>query len=140
MGICGQFLDAANDQQRDRVIEAIGWSDDFVDFDDHSCRCLTGHAEDWFRDEATGELGRLDGSIHPHFDGPWFRTRNRRGVVAFNQFPKLCTRFGKARIVAACKARAARGNAPTVTEIRKKVYRELVPVGGMSGMFPRDLP
>ena len=28
--------------------------------------------------------------------------------------------------------------APTVTEIRSKVYRELVPDGGMNGRYPED--
>ena len=83
-------------------------------------------------------------------------------------FPRLCKRFGKARIVAACKARAARGNnisreaqraekdgrvqtqtgvahadrvgcPSALGEIRSEVYRELVPVGGMNGRYPEDL-
>ena len=126
MGICGQFLDAANDQQRDRVIEAMGWGNDFVNESDPSCKCLVGHAEGWFYNEH-GAYEKLDQAIDSPDGKEWHRAKNRRYVLAFIQFPHLCRRFGKDRIVAACKARAARGNAPTVTEIRTEIYEELTP-------------
>ena len=121
MGLEGRYIDALSDEQRDNVIvaEEFGYGQRV---DAYGRGCLVEVAEQ----------GASDVCLRFKFPYP------QLGVGA--QFDALCKRFGKTRIVAACKKRAARGNAPTVTEIRAKVYRELVPVGGMSGMFPRDLP
>ena len=129
MGLVGKYLDALSDEQRDRVIEAGDFNDGNKYFDDDGCACLVGVAE---RDSFSA-------------GGRWLRSppvdlkvgENYFGNAGDN-FPSLIMRFGKARIVAACKARAARGNAPKLTEIRSEVYRELVPVGGMNGRFPED--
>ena len=127
MGLVARYIDAISDEQRDRVIEAKDISDGPFFFNDQPdgtyCGCLVGVAEmEHARMEAPIDRGMYTGSWYPS-----------------DFFPRLCRRFGKARIVAACKARAAKGNAPTVTEIRAKVYRELVPVGGMNGRYPEDL-
>ena len=130
----GLYIDALSDEQRDRVIEAKGWTWDFTDQEDPSCRCLVGHAEDYrWRNGFSCEVA-TDPATSVHKD-----ETNYGGTPIYNIVPRLFRRFGKDRIVAACKARAARGNAPTVTEIRSKVYRELVPAGGMSGHYPEDL-
>ena len=120
MGLLGRYLGALSDEQRDRIIEANAMiTGNYLD--DNGTGCLVGVAE------GADEQPIAEGVGEKAFDL----------VVEFS-FDELCDRFGKDRIVAACKARAARGNAPTVTEIRAKVYRELVPVGGMSG-WVRDL-
>ena len=66
MGVCGQYIDAISDTQRDRIIEGKdfgdGWS--WVSEDDPSCRCLVGHAENYglrnmAYDDARDARGRL---------------------------------------------------------------------------------
>ncbi len=116
MGICGQFIDAGTPEQRDRIIEGMEWGDDFVNWENHSCKCLTGHAEAWTRD-SSNDLHRADAPID-------HRATNLHGIVAFHQFPKLCRRFGKDRVVRLCKMRAAKGNAVVIevsTLIEEKV-------------------
>ena len=115
MGVVGRYIDALNDEQRDRVIEATSWSPPedglFVDEDDHSCRCLVGHAADW---------GRMQGSWGGTVQGP--RDVINNGVEVSNRFPDLQYRFGTDRIIAACKARAAKGN--NLEDIRDEIYAE----------------
>ena len=130
----GLYIDALSDEQRDRIVEAKGWTWDFTDQEDPSCRCLVGHAEDYrLRNGFSCEVA-TDPATSVHKD-----ETNYAGTPIYNIVPRLFRRFGKDRIVAACKARAAKGNAPTVTEIRAEVYRELVPAGGMNGRYPADL-
>lgn len=112
----GLYIDALSDEQRDRVIEA-------EDFNDHpmrgyfydGCGCLVAVAE--MEDEedscpiniAMERPRRWSGHSYPG-----------------NAFPALCERFGKDRIVALCKARAARGNRIHVAERAKsEVYTSL---------------
>ena len=131
----GLYIDARSDEQRDRGLEGNGWTWGFTDQEYPSVRGLVGHAEDYrLRNGFSCEVA-TDPATSVHKD-----ETNYAGTPIYNIVPRLFRRFGKDRIVAACKARAAKGNAPTVTEIRAKVYRELVPAGGMSGIFTRDLP
>ena len=98
MGIVGRYIDVLSDEQRDRVIEAKGWDREFVSYDDPSCRCLVGHAEDWDADFVS----------HDHLGGKLTsNSRNHRGIAVYNQFPRLCKRFGEDRIIRLCKVRAA---------------------------------
>lgn len=133
MGIVGRYIDMLSDNQRDRVIEAKDWTPAFVDDDDPTCRCLVGHAEDY---DEKYHFPR-DPMLLP--DGTAARrTRNTYGnqEEVFIRVPSLFIRFGKDRIVAACKARAAEGN--RAHEIRAEVYEKqreagLVAPGGMYG-------
>ena len=98
MGLCGKYLDALSDEQRDRVIEAVDIHDG-LSFFSHGCACLVGTTEMVdLHDTTTDPINQL---IHEqtgriHFPSSWF--------------PILCRRFGKARIVRLCKARAAKAN------------------------------
>ena len=141
MGIVGKYLDALSDEQRDRVIEAKSWTSCWVDDKDGDCRCLVGHAEDmgWVdeqqvqRDPVEGTrlvvTGLLPRHLHP---------------VAYVGFkvPRMFARFGKDRIVRACKARAAKGN--RVHEIREEIYKGMTvkSVMELARLVPagRDLP
>ena len=118
MGIVGKYLDAISDEQRDRVIEAKDFYDGTEDFFWDGCGCLVGVAEMVF----VGGADPINDAV--------LRASDYYACPA-SRFPKLCRRFGKDRIVAACKKRAAKGN--RLHEIRSEVYRELVPVGGMNG-------
>jgi len=120
MGIVGRFIDAGNDAAKDRVIEAVSWTDDnsrFVEENDPSCRCLAGHKEDWYMD---------DGCSMPR--AKKYREYNEYSSYqsyAYNRFPQLCDRFDKDRIVRLCKMRAAKGNEELVEKIRSGIYWEL---------------
>ena len=130
MGVVGNYLDALSDKQRDRVIEAKDWTWAFLDSDDPSCRCLVGHAEDYA--ENAGTPVARDRALLP--DGEWAcleKSKYGRNLPVYNQVPLLFERFGKDRIVALCKARAAKGN--RLHDIRSQVYKALVPGGGMNG-------
>ena len=142
MGIVARYIDALSDVQRDRVIEAKEWTWDFVDAKDPSCRCLVGHAEDY--NDLSLPVDRTDNGLR--------YAHNSRGDSVAMAVPYMFERFGKNRIIRACKARAAKGN--RLHEIREEIYRGLtvpevlrwrekaaglVPVGGMSGRFPEDL-
>lgn len=140
MGIVGRYIDALSDEQRDRIIEA----EDIYDghggyFNVDGCGCLVGVAEMVDRHGARpidlehGERNLL------------LRREDDDLETPSEMFPHLCERFGKSRIVAACKARAAKGNAPNIRAIRDGLYVErkdtveregLVPPGGMSGHWP----
>ena len=152
----GLYLDALSDEQRDNVIEAEEFSNGQF-FNGHGIPCLVGAAErEYF------EVHGLSSNMPP-VALSMGRCRGGMGMA----FDLLCARFGKDRIVAACKARAAKGNnisreaqraekdgrvqtqtgvahadrvgcPSALGEIRSEVYRELVPVGGMSG-WVRDL-
>ena len=101
MGIVGKYIDGANDAQRDRIIEAKGWSEAFYDDEDPSCRCLVGHAENWgsgIRECVVDE----NGISLRYLETP-------KGTVVFNQFPALCQRFGMDRAVQLVKQRASKG-------------------------------
>ncbi len=134
MGIVGMYIDALSDEQRDRIIEAKDFYDgdeDYFDPEDSVCGCLVGVAE----------MVNEDGDCP--IDDEIFLRLNHRLINPWpsQQFPSLCDRFGKDRIVALCKARAAKGN--RLPQLRSKVYegqREagLVPMGGMNGR-PEDL-
>ena len=116
MGIVANYIEKLSDEQRDNIIEAEAFSNGQY-FDYEGVGCLVGVAErEWF-DERGTDTGKAPIG----------------GYSTGARFDRLCRRFGMFRVIAACKKRAARGNAPTVTEIRKTVYRELVPAGGMSG-------
>ncbi len=134
----GKYIDALSDEQRDRIIEAEDFFTGPCYFSVDGCGCLVGVAE--MRDEMGARpiddsiRGRLHGGITMR--PSWY-------------FPVLCDRFGKDRIVALCKARAAKGNKiQVVREIRDGIFQErkdaaerdrfLVPVGGMNGKHPRD--
>lgn len=118
----GSYIDALSDEQRDRIIEAKDFNDRpmsgyFYD----GCGCLVAVAEmEHEEDSCPINIAMVNNTrTHPF------------GTYPGNQFPALCERFGKDRIIALCKARAARGN--RLHEIRSQVYRALVPVGGMNG-------
>ena len=103
----GLYLDALSDEQRDRVIEAEQFGNGMF-FNRAGVGCLVGVAErEYFENNKFSNAA---------FCPPVaFAMSNLRGVG--ESFDRLCKRFGKARIVAACKARAARGNNITgVTE------------------------
>ena len=104
----GLYLDALSDEQRDRIIEAkdlyAGLSFVVTYANGDKCGCLVGVAE-----------MNYDMSAEAPINDSMY------GGKPCGRFPRLIERFGKTRIVAACKARAARGNAPTVTEIRAEV-------------------
>jgi hypothetical protein len=104
MGIVGRYIDRLTDEQRDRIIVAQDWcSKHFMDGDN---RCLVGHA---INVRGVNDVRNLD--VETYTDKLF-----RRGVVfAPGRFDHLCARFGIARIVRACKARAARNNAITLT-------------------------
>ena len=103
----GRYLDALSDEQRDRVIKAKDFLSSDTSYVEDCVGCLVGVAEMNLDVNA-------DRPIHfqmtsGDYDAPGYR------------FPRLCARFGKDRIVRLCKQRAAKGNAPTVTEIRTEV-------------------
>ena len=106
MGLVGRYIDALSDEQRDNVIVAaeFGYGQRV---DAYGRGCLVQVAEQ----------GASDVCLRFKFQYP------QRGVGG--QFDALCKRFGKARIVAACKARAARGN--RIHEMRAEIYEELTP-------------
>ena len=137
MGIVGRYIDALSDEQRDRVIEATTLYDGYSFYDYDGCGCLVGTAE---------RVSKRSGVTGDPINALLYQRSGCRHYPSA-RFPKLCRRFGKDRIVAACKARAAKGNAPTVIrEIRDGLYQDhkdrverdrlLVPVGGLSGRFP----
>jgi len=68
MGIVGRFIDACNEVQGDRVIQAQDWVDGNLYFvDENECKCLVGHAEDWCRNES--DLGApRDNTISREYD------------------------------------------------------------------------
>jgi len=102
MGLVGRYIDLANDEAKDRVIEGQLWGDSFCDDDGH--RCLCGHAENW-DEEGSRPTNRV---IRPERNYSW------RGYTiaddVFNVVPRLFNRFGQDRMVALFKARAARNN------------------------------
>ena len=110
----GSYIDALSDEQRDRVIEAKSWSPPedgwFVDEYDHSCRCLVGHAADWRRIRCSVGSVQDAGDVVSDPRGAYWR------------FPHLQARFGTDRVIAACKARAAKGN--NLAAIRSEIYEE----------------
>ena len=90
MGVCGQYIDAISDVQRDRIIEAREIIVEEYE-DANGSGCLVGTAEGAEDQAVADALG-------------YFR-------VEF-AFDRLSHRFGKDRIVRLCKARAAKNNAP----------------------------
>ena len=122
----GLYIDRLSDEQRDRIIEAKEWTWQFVEVGNPSCRCLVGHAEDY-------EIFTCDDG----YRGSRSRDPIRFTSDAFQRVPRLFNRFGQDRIVALCKARAAKGN--RLHELRAEVYRALVPAGGINGRYPEDL-
>ncbi len=102
MGIVGRYIDALSDEQRDNVIEADGFGYGQM-WDDEGRGCLVAVAE-----VVVGAPIAM----------PIAQRFCNEGQLVGCTFDNLCYRFGKARIVAACKARAAIGNAPTVSEVR----------------------
>jgi len=111
----GRYLDAGEDRHRDRVIEGRDWGLDFVE-EDGCSKCLVGHAEDWRRGINKQEMYKTKALDIVGISACW--EQNLYGTVVFNQFPRLCHRFGKDRIVRLCKMRAAKGNTELVEEIR----------------------
>ena len=103
MGLVGRYIDALSDEQKDRIIEATSWSEPsegvYVDKQDPSCRCLAGHAENWYREKVDHTQARPLGIIIP-----------KCSIDAAIQFPNLQDHFGVERIIRVCKARAAKGN------------------------------
>ena len=157
MGVVARYIEKLSDEQRDNIIEAEAFNNAQY-FDAHGVGCLVGVAErEYF--------------AHHGFDAvcpPVAFSLTVFGGGVGGHFDTLCRKFGKARIVAACKNRAARGNnisreaqraekdgrvqtqtgvahadrvgcPSALGEIRSEVYRELVPVGGMNGRYPEDL-
>ena len=95
----GKWIDGLTDVQRDRIIEGQGWCN-VTFYDGDGALCLIGHAF----------AIRADCDYHPRL-GRYMRAVNRHGVDAFvpDRFDELCVRFGRDRIVRACKLRAAAG-------------------------------
>jgi len=119
MGICGRYIDAHEAMRKDRVIEAQGWITGGF-YDSYGNRCLVGHAEAWSGEQRLNGL-RSDDVCGPN--GDLLRGEmNRRGYYVFEQFDRLCARFGKDRIVRACKMRAAKGNQELVEKIREGAF------------------
>ncbi len=128
MGLEGRYIDALSDEQRDNVIEAEDFG--YGQLWDYEGRgCLVAVAENLAK---TG-----DSVVAPKF---------RCGAPTYgvgHQFDRLIKRFGKDRIVRLCKERAATGN--RLHEIRAEIYEGhrdagLVPMLGINGRFPEDLP
>ena len=114
MGLVGRYIDALRDEQRDRVIEADGWSWQYLER--HTgCRCLVGHAENWVIKRTTG--GTKYGSPYYARD-----VTADPGCLVANRVPDLFIRFGMNRVVPLLKARAARGN--NIARIRAGIYAE----------------
>ena len=137
----GLYLDALSDEQRDRVIEC----EDFgfgQNWDGQGRGCLV----------AVAELGEREHTkVYLKF---YVQGEASVGV----QFDDLIARFGKARVVAACKARAARGNnitreaqqaekdgrlqsltgAAHADRVGCPSARRLIPEGGKVGRVPLD--
>lgn len=92
MGKIGRYIDGLTDEQRDRIVTGQGWTsraDCFVD--DTGCRCLVGHVDQWRM------VGRDQMS-------------NGQCTIRHNEhhlYPRAVRRFGLARVVRACKLRAA---------------------------------
>ena len=109
MGKIARYLRALSDEQRDNVIQAEEFGNGQY-FDWRGVGCLVGVAElefdntdDYHMPPVAMSLGFSGGSVGEQFD-------------------ILCTRFGKDRIVAACKNRAAKGN--RLHEIREEVVAD----------------
>lgn len=111
MGAMGRYIGSLSDEQRDRIITAQAWIDgggSFVQRD--GCRCLCGHAEDWFIDEE-GEFGPTefprDRTASYNFMA---RVKGHGEQPVFNVYPLAVGRFGTARVVRAIRNRAAKLN------------------------------
>ena len=113
MGLVARYIDALSDGQRDNVIEAKEFTDG-NQFVDCGIGCLVGVAEMNLDRSADRPIHMAMADI----------VRGRMSAPGYN-FPRLCDRFGKDRVIAACKARAARGN--SIHEIRAEIYEELTP-------------
>jgi len=95
MGQIGRFIDNATDAERDRVIEGMGWCEDWVGRGDQSgCRCLIGHMKNFERHEDINiPIMGLDGQY-----------------VVGMRVMYLFDRFTIDHIVPMLKARAAKNN------------------------------
>ena len=137
MGLIVKYLDALSDDGRDRVIVAEEF-DNGQYINSRGVGCLVGVAEREYFSVGYGPFPPVQKAVG--------RTRWSNDRVC-ERFDAICRRFGKARVVAACKARAAKGN--RLHEIRAEIYKgitvrdvmawreraagELVPQGGMNG-------
>ncbi len=115
----GQYIDSLNDEQRDRIVEGMDWEGDngvFVGID--GCRCLVGHAEDWWH-KGTHQI--------PRDRTESFRTH--RGRAVWNQYPRALRRFGLGRVVRAIKLRA--GASIVLQENPRKLAPEAEKLGAV---------
>lgn len=95
----GTWIDALSAEQKDRVIEGQGWTEKMIESRTSDDRCLVGHA-----------VGGLHGWRH-------VRARDRCDLLLVGcRFDRLVARYGLTRIVALCKARAAKSNRIALSE------------------------
>ncbi|HEV2734878.1 MAG TPA: hypothetical protein VGV85_08555 [Longimicrobiaceae bacterium] len=103
----GKYIDGLPDRAKDRIIMGERWVTG-MGRGWRGGRCLIGHAEDW------NENGMQDAEVY-------FVRRHKEnpcdlGTCIGWRFDRLVQRFGKDRVVRACKLRAARGNAPALPD------------------------
>lgn len=103
MGIIGRYIDGLPDFKKDRIIEAQNWCTNALRQLDGS-RCLVGNVENV-----------MDLHDHEAYTGlprrPVYASCSQRTLASINPavgFDLLCSKYGKQRAVALCKARAAK--------------------------------
>lgn len=108
MGLLGKYIDALSDEQRDRIIEAKDFTLNCHNRGCYGCLVVTAEVENieegrrYFDFPVAAMVGHRDGTYESEVE---------------YRFPHLTTRFGKDRIVAACKSRAAKNNQSIHVEI-----------------------